>query len=47
MTTAATHYPSYTPTRLHVRSNALAERLEQGARALADFASTLTDAEWH
>ncbi|HKP12571.1 MAG TPA: DinB family protein [Blastocatellia bacterium] len=28
------------------RSNALAERLEQGARALADFASTLTDAEW-
>jgi DinB family protein len=28
------------------RSNALAERLEQGAAALADFASTLTDAEW-
>jgi hypothetical protein len=28
------------------RSNALAERLEQGARALADFASGLTDAEW-
>jgi hypothetical protein len=28
------------------RSNALAERLEQGARALADFASTFTDAEW-
>jgi hypothetical protein len=28
------------------RSNALAERLEQGARALADFASALTDAEW-
>ncbi len=28
------------------RANALAERLEQGARALATFASTLTDAEW-
>jgi hypothetical protein len=28
------------------RSNALAERLEQGARALATFASALTDAEW-
>lgn len=28
------------------RSNALADRLEQGARALADFASELTDAEW-
>jgi hypothetical protein len=28
------------------RANALAERLEQGARALADFASGLTDAEW-
>jgi hypothetical protein len=28
------------------RSNALAERLEQGARELANFASKLTDAEW-
>jgi hypothetical protein len=28
------------------RAEALAERLEQGARALAAFASTLTDAEW-
>ncbi|MBS1788626.1 MAG: hypothetical protein JST85_12935 [Acidobacteria bacterium] len=28
------------------RTNALAERLEQGALALATFASTLTDAEW-
>ncbi len=28
------------------RATALAERLEQGARALASFASTLTDAEW-
>jgi hypothetical protein len=29
------------------RSNALADRLEQGARALATLASGLTDAEWH
>jgi len=29
------------------RSDALAERLEQGARALAKFASALTDTEWH
>jgi hypothetical protein len=28
------------------RTDALAERLEQGARALASFASALTDAEW-
>ena len=28
------------------RSNAFAERLEQGASALAAFASKLTDAEW-
>jgi hypothetical protein len=28
------------------RSNALADRLEQGASALATFARTLTDAEW-
>ena len=28
------------------RANALAGRLEEGARALASFASTLTDAEW-
>ena len=28
------------------RSNALADRLEQGATALATFARTLTDAEW-
>ncbi len=28
------------------RTNALADRLEQGARALANFASKLTDAEW-
>ena len=29
------------------RANALADRLEQGASALATFASALTDAEWH
>lgn len=28
------------------RTEALADRLEQGARALEDFASALTDAEW-
>lgn len=28
------------------RTNSLAERLEQGARALANFAEALTDAEW-
>jgi hypothetical protein len=29
------------------RAEALAVRLEQGARALADLAGTLTDAQWH
>jgi hypothetical protein len=29
------------------RANALAESLERGGRALAAFASTLTEAEWH
>ena len=28
------------------RSSALAERLERGARALGDFAASLSDAEW-
>jgi hypothetical protein len=28
------------------RASALADRLEQGARALVDFASVLTDAQW-
>ena len=28
------------------RADALADRLEQGAKALADLAATLTDAEW-
>jgi hypothetical protein len=34
------------PARAGRRSEALAERLEQGARALADFASGLSEAEW-
>jgi DinB superfamily len=29
------------------RTDALADRLEQGARALATFATALTDADWH
>jgi DinB superfamily len=33
--------------QLRLRANALAERLEEGARALASFASALTDEEWH
>jgi mycothiol maleylpyruvate isomerase-like protein len=31
---------------INPRAEALALRLEQGARALADFAATLTEAEW-
>ncbi len=31
---------------MNKRSEALAARLEAGATALADFASTLSDAEW-
>jgi hypothetical protein len=31
---------------MNQRSNALADRLEQGARALVNFANTLTEAEW-
>jgi DinB superfamily len=34
------------PDRLSQRTNALADRLEQGARALAAFASALTEKEW-
>jgi hypothetical protein len=34
------------PDSVSQRANALADRLEQGARALAAFASTLTDEEW-
>ena len=38
--------PAVTSDRRSERANALAERLEQGARALAAFASGLTEAEW-
>ena len=34
------------PTRAASRAGALADRLEKGARALADLARSLTDAQW-
>ena len=40
---SAERSPSVKPRQ---RANALADRLEQGARALAVFASALTEAEW-
>src|SRR3954451_3872144 len=33
-------------TQRHTNANALADRLERGARALAEFASGLTDVQW-
>ncbi len=45
MTTVTTS-DSPTDARVSVRANALAERLEEGARALADLAGSLTDAQW-
>ena len=36
----------YLATTLNRRSEALAARLESGATALADFAATLSEAEW-
>ena len=45
MTTTQTS--SQTTTTTSQRANALADRLEQGARALAAFATSLTDAEWN
>ncbi len=38
--------PAVTATRSSRQANALAERLEQGARALAALATSLTDAQW-
>jgi hypothetical protein len=38
--------PEIAEERPSARANALADRLEQGARALLDFAATLTDEEW-
>ena len=50
MTSVVPHDPAVKPERSASgkprRANALADRLEQGARALATFASALTDAEW-
>ncbi|HEY7172089.1 MAG TPA: DinB family protein [Vicinamibacterales bacterium] len=47
MTTAASPvFDTTTITSVSRRAGALAERLEQGARALAALASGLTDAEW-
>src|ERR1700754_721827 len=42
-TTTSTQTPTRTPS---TNAHALAERLEQGARALIAFASGLTDDEW-
>jgi len=38
--------PGVTPARSSRQASALAERLEQGARALATLAASLTDAQW-
>lgn len=46
MTSVVSGEPVVTPERSSQRANALADRLEHGARALATFASALTDAEW-
>ena len=45
MTNVATRVAVGTPVTSE-RAGALADRLEQGARALADFASGLTEAQW-
>ncbi len=46
MTTQTMSQPGKTGTRRSARALALADRLEQGANALAELAGTLTDAEW-
>jgi len=46
MTTTQTSQTTSTSTASQ-RANALADRLEQGARALAAFATSLSDAEWN
>jgi hypothetical protein len=46
MSSVVSQEPGVTSQRAAARANALAERLEKGARDLATFASTLTDAEW-
>jgi hypothetical protein len=47
MTSTVSLDPVSNPERSGQRTNALADRLEQGARALATFASALSDAEWN
>jgi len=46
MSSVASQNPSITSAQSNQQANALAERLEQGALALATLASALTDAEW-
>jgi hypothetical protein len=46
MTTVLSRDAVIKPERARRQSDALADRLEQGARALAEFASGLSDAEW-
>ena len=46
MTSVATEYPVARAARASERANALADRLERGARALAAFAAALTDEQW-
>jgi len=48
MTTMTSHESGVEVSRAtaHRRANALADRLEQGARSLADLARGLTDAQW-
>ena len=47
MTTVVSHYSVLQRSASSkTRANALADRLERGARALADFASALTETEW-
>jgi len=46
MTRAGSVVPNVMSVAASVRANSLADRLEQGARALAAFARGLTDAQW-
>jgi len=46
MSTSTIAAPIATAPRAGTRSSALADRLIQGARALANFASTLSDSDW-
>ena len=45
--TSSTGSPSPSGEQPSARAHALADRLEEGARALASFAATLTEAQWH